>query len=246
MADLGRIEAERDPDLRGLRGVDREVGRERERARHHADDSAWNTVEADLPTEHARISRVAALPDPVSEHGNGRAAGPVLVGGEHAPEERSRAERVEGPGRNAPDADPDGVASVRHVRLAGVPGGDALEARAEPAVVVHLRVRDPGLLEGSPAAPDHHPPLRMVPRERREKDRADDGEHRRRGAHPEAERQDGGSGETGRTPQMAEGVADVLKKGLHEILLAGRTLPGRRLSSGYGTPDDRFLDRLRP
>jgi hypothetical protein len=228
---LGRIDLQGDVDLLRFRGVHGEVRREREAARQHPDDASGDSVELDRSAENRRITAEARLPEGVSEHGDGRATGAILLRREPSAEDRRRAQRLERVRRDESGAQPNRLSGPGQIRLIGLPGRDTREARTQPAVVEELAVRDPGLRKVHPAAPDHHPAVRLRVGQRRQEDRANDREDRGRRAHREGERRDRRRRESGRPAQPARRVSEVPEEIFHAASL--RTMrsspcPGRR------------------
>jgi hypothetical protein len=83
------------PALLGREGDRRpRVGRprKRRRGRHHADDLVRDVVEADRPTDDARIGAEAAAPQPITQHDHAIPIGCVLLGGEPATDRDAQAE----------------------------------------------------------------------------------------------------------------------------------------------------------
>ena len=102
------------------------------------------------------------------------------------------------------------------------------------AVVDHLLIRQPGLVEAHPAAPDQHAAIRFGIRQRGQQHGADHAEDGRGRADAQRQGDEGGDGEPGAPPQAAQAGPEVLQQGVHALV--GRTGAPRRLRIIGGMP----------
>ena len=183
--EIARAHPQRAPQLGRLGRIRGEVGWQAEALRHDADHFHRHVVEHDAAADEGAIAPELRLPQSVAEHRDRRAVGSVVVGGQRAAEQRTRAEHVERVRADQADGEPDRLAGVGEV-LGGVgPEGHIGHRPGELAVVEHLLARHPGLLEAHPLAPHHHPLLGSVIRERGQQNRLDDAEDRGRRTDPQ-------------------------------------------------------------
>ncbi len=75
---------------------------ELELPRHHPHHRVLLAVQEEVPAENARIASESSLPEPVAQHDHAGRAGPVLLGGEHAPDPGGHAEQGEEGGGDTP------------------------------------------------------------------------------------------------------------------------------------------------
>jgi hypothetical protein len=210
-----RVEHQGNPELGRLLEVLAEVGGQPEVLRHDADDFVAGAVDLDGAANDRWVGAEAAFPEAEGQHDDARtgAAG-VFAVLEAAADERARAEDVEHVGGRLTGTDALGLARAGEVRLARAPGRDTAQA-ARRAVVPHLGRRHPRLVPAAPAAPDHHAPVRLAPRKRRQQRGADHAEDGGGRAEAEAEREDGDEGEARLPRERAQAVTDVLDQLVH-------------------------------
>ena len=196
---LLRIEVHRHPQLRRLRRVVAEIGRELEAARHHADDLCGPAVEIEVALDRAGIAAELPLPEAVAEDDEhrlfGAAARAGFVFGVGPSEDRPHAEDVERVRGRERRADADGVARAGEGHARDVPRGDPAHRAVARLVVEDFLVGHPRLVEVGPAAPDRHEAVGIAVGERRDEHAADDRVHRGGRADAEAQREhDDGDG----------------------------------------------------
>ena len=189
---LLRIEIHRHPQLRRLRRVVAEVGRELEAARHHADDLRGPAVEIEVTLDRAGVAAELPLPETVAEDDEHRLIGATAAGfvfGVGPSEDRPHAEDVERVRGRERRADADGLARAGEGHARHVPRGDPAHRAVARLVVEHFLIGHPRLVEVGPAAPDRHEAAGIAVGERRDEHAADDRVHRGGRADPEAERE---------------------------------------------------------
>ncbi len=219
-----------EPDLGGI-GAE---GFAEVAGRRDADDGDGVIADDEGGADDGGIRSILLLPGAVAEHGDGRGVGLVVGGGDGAAHEGAQAEggeviaadvfAVEGLGSAIGLAAADAEGPV-----AGLEGGEGGELGG---VLLHLPVEgvgveapfvlsaafDAAVVAGADAVEaggvgngeglEHH--------------RVDEGEDGRRGADAEGKGEHGGKGEDGGQAHLAQGVGEVLAKGLHGSASGGR------------------------
>jgi hypothetical protein len=210
---------------RARRGI-LEVGRQDELGRHDADDLVRHAVDLNRPPDHPRVAGVPPLPEAVPENHEVRAVRHVLFGREQPSTDRRHTEhrkQVRGHRRRGEALR---LSVSGEIDLTLAPGSDIAQRPRLPPVTIHFAVGHPRLIEGRPAAPDHHGAVGVAPRQRPEQHGVHHAENGGIGADAERQRQHRNAGKTGVAAEGARAEAQVLQKGFHRVVRRGGTRQG--------------------
>jgi hypothetical protein len=171
----------------------------------HADDGVRPAVDAHRLADDTPVAPKARLPEPVAQYGHLIPADRAVLVQEVAAERKPMAATHHGqqPRRRDPCLDALGPVTAREVHAPQAPGVQVLEDGGPTSPFGEIA----GIGEQPVAADereDRHQPLRLVVRERRQKDGVDDAEDRDVGRGPEGQRQDGDGRERGVLPEETE------------------------------------------
>ena len=208
----------------GDRHPDDPAGRVGEALRHHPHDLGRYAVDRDLLPDRVVAAAEALAPQPVADDRDLAAAWVVLVGPEGAAERGAHTEEVEQRGADLGGVEPHGLP------LAGEDdAGPGDRGRVRQRLALFLDVGEVRPRHRRPAAfgevIDPHEPLRVLVRQGLEQHAVHDAEDGAVGADAQRQRQHGDGGERGALDQAAEGVANVLAKGIHRGMNGARCVP---------------------
>ena len=195
----------------------RTLAGEHKRPGHHADDGIRTAIDHHRAADDRRIGAERSPPQSIAQHDH-RATALVLLQGEGAPQDGCGTEDVEQRRRGAKRGD--ALRSIDARQLVGLRdiGREAVEApcafleRAEirRGERDRTRVRPRDFLE------DHDQPRGVPERQRLQKHRIHHGEHARRGADRQPQREDDCRRETGASKKNADRVADIVAQPDHD------------------------------
>jgi hypothetical protein len=178
----------------------------------------------------------ARLPEVVLQHHHRRAAAlSIVVGGEHAADERLDAKYVKEVGGDPPGLDQLATVGSHEAEplrvLAGQPAEDGVLIAEGHVHRIRKRVEAIAVLRSDPAAlhPELHQLAWVLDGQEAKDDLIQEREDRRVCGDPERERQDRGGGESRVEPQQANAVLKILKEWLDE----SRVCHGRALNRAW-------------
>ena len=178
---------------------------------HDADDDVRDVVEEQLPPDDRGIAAKAALPEAVADDGDTLAAGPILVGGEDAPEHRLALQHGE-EGRRHP-ARRDALRLSPPVEDGAVTGdsGNGFKhlVGGRPRGVGARPNRVTGKAGSGVLFEEQHEAIRGGKRQRPKQDGVEQAEHRGRAANGDTEREDGGEREARRSHERPLRILQV-------------------------------------
>ncbi len=214
--------------LRGAQGG-QDLARQGEAFGQDSHHFRRRAVQGDDPADHRGIAAVSALPGPMIQDHDSRAARRVLLGNEQAPERRLHPQHGEKIRRDAQHAHPLRLERAGEVLIAADGDRHLLEARVAIPDVEVLSGREPVLrdVEAGRPVPQNHQALGVGVRQRPQEQRAGHAEDRGVGPDSDGDGDHRNQGKGGALEETPQGKANVLKESARDHPPASFTGPTR-------------------